>query len=120
MVPENLKNQAVTPAEVSKCTGKNHYRTYIDALKSAGLDITTQTDLMNEDSDDDVFWPENRKIRREYCDICEELRLWRVEAFGFNASTGILLCLAVLKTSFFTSVRIEAGNDFPRVVITTS
>ena len=57
MVPENLKNQAVTPAGIAKRGGKNHYRTYIDSVKSVGLDITTQSDLIHEDSDDDVFWP---------------------------------------------------------------
>jgi ankyrin repeat protein len=57
MVPENLENQAVTPAGVAKSVGEDHHKAYIDALKKAGFDVTTRKDLTDNDSEDDMFWP---------------------------------------------------------------
>jgi hypothetical protein len=49
LVPENMQGMRLTPASVAKLSGVEKYRMYVCGLRSAGVDISSDSE--------EVFWP---------------------------------------------------------------
>lgn len=56
VVPRGLENRRLTPADVARNKGDDAYKIYIEALKTAGFEITV-SEKFGEDDEGDVFWP---------------------------------------------------------------
>ena len=49
LVPGNMHSMQLTPADVAKFTGADEYGMYIDGLKKAGVDVSSNSE--------EIFWP---------------------------------------------------------------
>jgi len=53
LVPEEMHGMQLTPADVAKISGVNEYRMYVYGLRSAGVDISSDSE--------EIFWPAESK-----------------------------------------------------------
>ena len=49
LVPEDMHGMQLTPADVAKSSGANEYRMYVYGLRSAGVDVSSNSE--------EIFWP---------------------------------------------------------------
>lgn len=49
LVPEHMHGVQLTPADVAKFSGANNYRMYVYGLRSAGVDVCSNSE--------EIFWP---------------------------------------------------------------
>lgn len=64
MVPDGLENRRLTPGDVARHEGEDHYRNYLEALNSAGFDDAAIEEVKEDCSSDteDIFWPAESEI----------------------------------------------------------
>ena len=62
-VPDGLENKRLTPGDLARNEGEDAYRTYVEALKSAGYDVSVVKEVEEECSSDaeDIFWSAESK-----------------------------------------------------------
>ncbi len=56
IAPRVLENRRLTPADVARSKGDDACKIYIEALKTAGFEITVQ-EKFDDDGEGDVSWP---------------------------------------------------------------
>ena len=49
LVPENMHGMQLTPADVAKFSGANKYQMFVNGLRSAGVDVSSNSE--------EIFWP---------------------------------------------------------------